>query len=47
MYLLLQFSFNRFKTLQDSSTGYEHYVLCFFLTIELFLNFWRIFEILV
>ena len=30
MYLLLQFSFNRFEILQGYSTGYEHYGLCFF-----------------
>ena len=48
IYLLLQFSFNRFETLQDSSTGYEHYVLCFFWRSNYFwifgefLNFWNI-----
>ena len=30
MYLLLQFSFNRFEIMQDSSMEYEHYGLCFF-----------------
>ena len=42
---LLQFSFNRFEIIQGSSIGYNHYGLCFFLTIESFLNFWRILEI--
>ena len=30
MYIILHFSFNRFKILQGSSTGYEDYGLCFF-----------------
>ena len=30
MYLLLQFSFNRFEIIQGSSIGYRHYGLCFF-----------------
>ena len=30
MYLLLQFSFNRFEIIQGSSIGYKHYGLCFF-----------------
>ena len=45
MYLLLQFSFNLVETIQGSSIGYKHYGLCLFLTIELILNFWRIFGI--
>ena len=30
VYLLLQFSFNRFEIMQGSSIGYRHYGLCFF-----------------
>ena len=43
MHVLLQFSFNRFEIIQGSFIGYDLYGLCFFLTIGLFLNFWRIF----
>ena len=39
MYLLLQFSFNRFEIIQGSSIGYKHYGLCFFWTIEIILSF--------
>ena len=50
MYLLLQFSFNRFETLQDCSTGYEHYVLWCLLDDRIIFEFLAIFlffEILV
>ena len=39
MYLLLQFSFNRFEIIQGSSIGYKHYGLCFFLTIKINFEF--------
>ena len=48
MYLLLQFSFNRFEVIQGSSIGYEHYGFFFDdrIIFELLANF-LIFEIMV
>ena len=50
MYLLLQFSFNRFEIIQDSSIGYGHYGLRFFFDEGIIFEFLanlRLFEIMV